>query len=383
MDSVPHLVLARGLGLLRAETVRSTLCRGRVRGGASTPRSSPGRSPTARRSSPGSRRTRCSSRATSAIRRSATTGSPASRSPHCSHAPSPRCRAALLVPLSLRARHDRVDRLARRERAGGAAHQARARARVRRRPGAADVQAEPPRDAEIDRAVELVLRDKGAPFSVRRLLPVRLRRAAVLLAGLRPAGGLPDAHAARRVRRVPHLGRRPRPRAPGSRSRTRSTPACESSTCSSGAGVYVNLKPKGEPQLGRYGLYGSLGGGHHGERAATRAAVGAEPVRRQQRAARRRGALGPAVRAHRRGRRPARGRGSPRGEEHEQGAGRQRRHAGVQRRVVSARVHRERARSDVDRLRVHRRRQLQHGRDCRHRARVRGPRSADPCRHRG
>ena len=29
--------------------------------------------------------------------------------------------------------------------------------------------------------------------------------------------------------------------------------------------VYVNLKPKGEPRLGRYGLYGSLGGGHHGE----------------------------------------------------------------------------------------------------------------------
>jgi aminopeptidase-like protein len=28
---------------------------------------------------------------------------------------------------------------------------------------------------------------------------------------------------------------------------------------------YVNLKPKGEPRLGRYGLYGSLGGGHHAQ----------------------------------------------------------------------------------------------------------------------
>ena len=44
----------------------------------------------------------------------------------------------------------------------------------------------------------------------RRLLPLRLRRAAVLLARLRPSGRAPRALAARRVPRVPHVGRRPR-----------------------------------------------------------------------------------------------------------------------------------------------------------------------------
>jgi aminopeptidase-like protein len=31
-----------------------------------------------------------------------------------------------------------------------------------------------------------------------------------------------------------------------------------------GNGIYLNLQPKGEPQLGRRGLYGSLGGGEEG-----------------------------------------------------------------------------------------------------------------------
>ena len=56
-------------------------------------------------------------------------------------------------------------------------------------------------DSEVDRAVELVLRDSGAAASRRRLGAVGRRRAPVLLSGIRPAGRLPDAHAARRVRR--------------------------------------------------------------------------------------------------------------------------------------------------------------------------------------
>jgi aminopeptidase-like protein len=49
----------------------------------------------------------------------------------------------------------------------------------------------------------------GFCLSQRQLEALRLRRAAVLLAGLRPAGGMPDAHPARTVPAVPHLGRQP------------------------------------------------------------------------------------------------------------------------------------------------------------------------------
>ena len=60
----------------------------------------------------------------------------------------------------------------------------------------------------------------------RGLQPLGLRRAPVLLARLRPAGGLSDAHPARPLSRVPHLGRRPRARAPrGARGLVRQVPA--------------------------------------------------------------------------------------------------------------------------------------------------------------
>ena len=36
------------------------------------------------------------------------------------------------------------------------------------------------------------------------------------------------------------------------------------STCSRATGVYRNLNPKGEPQLGRRGLYDAIGGGTDG-----------------------------------------------------------------------------------------------------------------------
>ena len=57
-------------------------------------------------------------------------------------------------------------------------------------------------DSEVDRAVELVLRDSGAAASRCRLGALGRRRAPILLSGIRPAGRLPHAHAARRVRRA-------------------------------------------------------------------------------------------------------------------------------------------------------------------------------------
>ena len=114
-------------------------------------------------------------------------------------------------------------------------------------------------DAEIDRAAAHVLRHGGA-IRGRRFLALRLRRAPVLLAGLRPARRLPHAHAARTLPRVPHVGRRPGLRASrraaglARRSVTRIVEVLE------GNEAYVNLNPNGEPQLGRRGLYRADGG---------------------------------------------------------------------------------------------------------------------------
>ena len=66
----------------------------------------------------------------------------------------------------------------------------------------------------------------------RRLLAVRLRRAPVLLPRLRPPGRAARPHAARRVSRVPHVGRRPRLRRSPSSSPTPAPPSPRSSTCS-------------------------------------------------------------------------------------------------------------------------------------------------------
>ena len=70
-------------------------------------------------------------------------------------------------------------------------------------------------DAEIDRAAGHVLRAAGTAAHDPRLLALRLRRTPVLLAGLRSSGRQPDAHAARALSRVPHVGRRPRLRPAG------------------------------------------------------------------------------------------------------------------------------------------------------------------------
>ena len=91
------------------------------------------------------------------------------------------------------------------------------------------------------------------------LLPLRLRRAAVLLARLRSPGG--------RISRTPFgeypeyhtSARRPGLRQRGVAGRQLGRRSWRSSTSSSRTGPIVNLNPKGEPQLGRRGLYASPG----------------------------------------------------------------------------------------------------------------------------
>ena len=112
-------------------------------------------------------------------------------------------------------------------------------------------------------------RGRGAARPRRRarhrgLRSLRLRRAAVRLARLRSAGGRADAHA--RGAAIPSTTPRPTTslssRPIGSPSRSRST--CRWSICSKAIARYLNLSPVGEPQLGRRGLYGSLGGATDG-----------------------------------------------------------------------------------------------------------------------
>ena len=114
-------------------------------------------------------------------------------------------------------------------------------------------------DAAIDRAAAARARPPRR-HAVLRLHPLRLRRAAVLLAGLRPAGRLPVAHALGPVPGVPHLGRRPGLRAPRGARRLRSTPPAEILRLLERDRTWRNLAPKGEPQLGRRGLYDAIGG---------------------------------------------------------------------------------------------------------------------------
>ena len=116
-------------------------------------------------------------------------------------------------------------------------------------------------DAEVDRAMEIVLRDSGAAASGASLGAVGRRRAPVLRPGIRPPGRHPDAHAAWRVQRLSHLGGRawsgsgprPWPSAVDSLPRARRGARDATARC-------INLSPFGEPQLGRRGLYRSAGG---------------------------------------------------------------------------------------------------------------------------
>jgi aminopeptidase-like protein len=119
-------------------------------------------------------------------------------------------------------------------------------------------------NADIDRAVALVLRDKGAPFSIRDFSPYGYDERQYCSPGFDlPVGCL---------MRTPY-GEFDEYHTSADNLDFVTPESLEDSfdTCLRVVDVlernrtYVNLKPKGEPRLGRYGLYGSLGGGHHGE----------------------------------------------------------------------------------------------------------------------
>ena len=115
---------------------------------------------------------------------------------------------ALHVPLPVRAGHDRLDHLAQPE-----------RRTCWPRSGTAwcsPASAAPGRSSTSARAAGRATSTAPPPTSSRRrgrrgprLLALRLRRAAVQRHRLRPAVRAADAHPARRVPRVPHLGRQP------------------------------------------------------------------------------------------------------------------------------------------------------------------------------
>src|SRR5439155_600717 len=121
--------------------------------------------------------------------------------------------APLHVPFPFYSRDYRLDHLARAQRSRRAADTARPRARQCRGPGAPALQTEPPWERR-DRP-RRGARPPAHGTADRRhgLHSVRLRRAPVLLAGIRPRRGLSVAHALCPLPRVPHLGRQPRLRA--------------------------------------------------------------------------------------------------------------------------------------------------------------------------
>ena len=114
-------------------------------------------------------------------------------------------------------------------------------------------------DAEIDRAMEVVLRDSGAPHRILPWEPWGGDERQFCSPGLRPPGGDPDAHAARRVRRLPHVRRRARADPPESLAEAVETCLALVDVLETDR-TFLNLSPYGEPQLGRRGLYRSAGG---------------------------------------------------------------------------------------------------------------------------
>ena len=163
------------------------------------------------------------------------------------------------------ARHDRRALLARGASRRREASQSRTCPVLPRRPRPVHVQAEPPRERRHRPGGRRTCSGtQGKPCP--RLVPVRRRRAAVLLAGLRSAVRCLFPHPGRPVPGVPLVGRQPRfratevPRRQLRRADRRDRRARVERT-------YTNLSPYGEPQLGRRGLYRGLGGGSSEEMA--------------------------------------------------------------------------------------------------------------------
>ena len=155
----------------------------------------------------GRRRTRkCSSRRTSAIRRSPTTISRASRSPPRWPAPGAEARCATRTDFSSRPAPSGRSRGLPQHEQQTSRHRARPGARRRRRTRRPHLQAIPPRRRGRRSRDGARAAAGGRAARHRGLFALRPRRAAVLLARLRPAGGLPDARAVGHVPRVPHVG---------------------------------------------------------------------------------------------------------------------------------------------------------------------------------
>ena len=137
---------------------------------------------------------------------------------------------------------------------------------VRRGSGRVHVQAEPPWERGGGRCVRARAPRLRRAVRGARLDPMGRGRAAVLLAGVRSAGRRALQDARRRISRVPLLRRRPRARAAGSACSIVPDVPRRVDVLERNA-TYLNLNPKGEPQLGRRGLYRSIGGGSSEELA--------------------------------------------------------------------------------------------------------------------
>ena len=222
--------------------------------------------------------------------------------------------AALHVPLPVQPGDDRPDHLALAERGAARPRQARPRRVLRRRPGAADLQAQPPR-RRGDRPRR---RARGA--GARRTRSATGRRSAATSGSSARRGSTSRSACSRERPRTSSPATTPRPTTSSSSGRSTSQDSLEAylevleileNGARAGNATYVNTNPKGEPQLGKRGLYRA-----DRRRVVRRgpAALGAEPLGRRARPARDRRALGPPVRRdpHRgrlaRGARPA-GRG--------------------------------------------------------------------------
>ena len=137
------------------------------------------------------------------------------RARHATRRSLARTTTPILVPLPVHPGNDRLDHMAGPQRGTSRAHQGGTGRGMRGRSRTPHLQAQPPRECPhrpCGRPCPEALR---ATASDHRLLPVRLRRAPVLLSGLRSRRRLLDQDPAQRVPRVPHLGGRPRVRSSG------------------------------------------------------------------------------------------------------------------------------------------------------------------------